>query len=427
MKIVMIAVDTLRGDHLGCCGYHRPTSPHVDAIAADGFVFTRCFAIGNCTHPGFSALVSGCYPETTGIVSHWTPVDLSEEIPTLAQTARANGLLPLAVDNLCDRWEKHHRRYPWFRRAYEVYRFEQDALGHATDNCDLVCDLIREHAGEDFFLFYHPWYPHEPYDPPADCMPFEWDKADALAEVAARYDGEIVYADREVGRIAEALQSAGIYDDTLVIVTADHGEIMGEDRCVLGHRFNASHIDLGDECLNIPLVMRLPGVVPAGRSDALAQQPDLLPTVADLAGWPLLRPVDGASLAPVMRGEAQAARESVHFMENTYQKQRGIRTRTHKLKRNFEPGDSVVRRHLYDLRADPLEQFNIVDIEPGLADDLEARMEAWVAERLAAAGRSEDPLLARPITNDLLRKPERFEYQRRLTHADIWRARGERA
>jgi arylsulfatase A-like enzyme len=315
------------------------------------------------------------------------------------------------------------RLYPWFRRGYDFYEFPRPDREHSSGNCDLVCDLIREHAADDFLLFYHPWYPHEPYDPPADCRPFAWDHNDPLAEIVARYDGEIVFTDREVGRIVEALRAAGIYDETLVIITADHGEIMGEGRLALGHRFNTSHIDLGDECLRVPLILRLPGAVPLGRSDALVQQPDLLPTLADLAGWRLPRPVDGVSLVPIMRGEAGAAREAVHFMENTYQQQRGIRTRTHKLKRHFGPGDSAPRRELYDLQADPLEQFNIVDIEPRIADDLEARMNGWVAERLAAAGRGEDPLLAQEITNDYLHTPGRFPSERPLAHAYVWKAR----
>lgn len=427
MKIVLIAVDTLRADHLGCCGYHRPTSPNLDAVAAEGFLFTHCFAVGNCTHPGFTALFTGCYPETTGITAHWTLVDLPDAIPMLAEIAKANGLRTLALDNLHDRWQERWRLYPWFRRAYDVYECAQDSNAHESANCDLVCDLIRRHAADDFLLFYHPWYPHAPYQPPADCQAFDWDKDDPLADVIARYDGEIVYTDREIARIVEALRAAGIYDETLLIVTSDHGEIMGEDRVVRGHRFNISHIDLGDECLRVPLVLRLPRAVPSGRSEVLVQQPDLLPTIAELAGWRLPRAVDGASLVPAMRGDVACVRDAVHFMENTYQKQRGIRTRTHKLKLNLDPGDSAPGRELYDLEADPLEQFNIVDVERDLAGELEARMAAWVRERLAAAGRTEDPLLAQDITSDALRKPGRFAHERSLAHAYIRREREERA
>jgi arylsulfatase A-like enzyme len=427
MKIVLIAVDTLRADHLSCYDYHRRTSPNLDALAADGFVFTHCFAIGNCTHPGFTALFTGCYPETTGITAHWTRVDLAETTPMLAEIAKSQGLRTFAIDNLHDRWQARWRLYPWFRRAYDLYEFRQDSDAHVSANCDAVCDLIREHAGDDFLLFYHPWYPHGPYQPPADCQPFDWDPNDPLSDIVARYDGEIVYTDREIGRIVEALAAAGIYEETLLIVTSDHGEIMGEGRIARGHRFNVSHIDLGDECLRVPLVVRLPGAVPIGQSGALVQQPDALPTVAELAGWELPRRVDGVSLLPLMRGEVGSVRDTVHFMENTYQKQRGIRTATHKLKRNLDPGDSAPRRELYALTDDPLEQFNLVDVEPALADELEARMTTWVKDRLTAASRSEDPVLAQEITADALAKPGRFGHERNLAHVYIWKAREERA
>jgi len=427
VKIVLIGVDTLRADHLGCYGYHRSPSPNLDAIAAEGFVFANCFAIGNCTHPGFTALFTGCYPETTGITAHWTRVDLAEDIPMFAEIAKAHGLRTLAIDNLYDRWQERWRLYPWFRRAHDLYEYAQDPNAHESANCDLACDLIRANAANDFLLFYHPWYPHAPYKPPPDCQPFDWDRQDPLSDIVARYDGEIVYADREIGRIAEALVRAGIYDETLLVVTSDHGEIMGEGRIVRGHRFNISHIDLGDECLRVPLVLRRPGAVSVGESAALVQQPDLLTTIADLAGWTLPRAVDGMSLVPLMRGEADSVRDAVHFMENTYQKQRGIRTTTHKLKRNLDPGDSAPRRELYDLEADPLEQFNIVDVRPALADELEGRMEQWVSERLTTAGRSDDPVRAQEITADNLSKPERFAHERRLAHAYIWKAREEGA
>jgi arylsulfatase len=427
MKLVLIAVDTLRADHLSGYGYHRSTSPHLDAVAAEGFVFTQCLAVSNCTHPGFTALFTGCYPETTGITAHWTRVDLPLEIPMLAEIAKANGLLTFAVDNLHDRWRERWRLYPWFRRAYDVYEYAQDPDAHESANCDLVCDLIRKHAADDFLLFYHPWYPHGPYQPPTDCQPFKWDKDDPLADVVARYDGEIVYTDREIARIVEALRAAGIYDETLFVITSDHGEIMGEERLVRGHRFNLSHIDLGDECLHVPLVLRWPGSVPTGRSAAMVQQPDLLPTIAGLAGWNLPAQVDGISLCSVTRGDASSVRDTAHFMENTYQKQRGIRTTTHKLKRNLDPGDSAPRRELYDLAADPLEQSNIADVEPTLADELEERMVAWVRERLAVAGRSDDPVIAEDIASDAMRKPDRFAQERKLAHAYTWKARQERA
>lgn len=421
MKIVMIAVDTLRADHLSCYGYHRQTSPNIDAIAREGFVFTNCFAVSNCTHPGFTAIFAGLYPETSGIVSHWSAVDLADDRPMLAEILGRHGLVTAAVDNLYDAWRKGHRLYPWFRRGYERYDFPREKHSHSSKNCDLACQWIRELAQSDFFLLYHPWHPHAPYEPPDECRVFRAASDDPIEQKVALYDAEIYFTDIQVGRVVRALKDAGIYDDTLLIVTSDHGEIMGEERVVLGARFNFGHIDLHDECLRVPLIWRWPKRIRAGQSDALVQQPDILPTLLELADIPC-PPVDGVSLAPVMAGK-RWSRETAHFLENTYQKKRGMRTRRHKFLRHYEEQlQSVVRRELYDLEADPLEQVNEVDRQPELARELNARMEQWVREMVQKAARTVDPLVEQPITNAHFRESARTK-ESALSHVYSFAAR----
>ena len=408
MKIVMIAVDTLRADHLSCYGYRRQTTPNIDSVAREGFVFANCFAVSNCTHPGFTAIFAGLYPETSGIVSHWSAVDLPDNRPMLAEILHDRGLTTAAVDNLCHAWQKSHRLYPWFRRGYDRYEFPRQKHSHSSSNCDLACRWIRELARGDFVILYHPWHPHAPYEPPKECRIFETASADPIEQTVALYDAEIYFTDIQVGRVIEALKDAGIYDETLLIITSDHGEIMGEERIVLGTRFNFGHIDLHDECLRVPLIWRWPGRIQPGRSDAMIQQPDILPTLLELADIPCPE-VDGVSLAPVMNGK-QWSREEVHFLENTYEKKRGIRTRQHKFLRHYEEElQSVVRRELYDLEADPLEQANEVDRRPELSEALNAQMEQWVQEMLKKAGRTADPLLEQPIANCTLRESGRMK------------------
>jgi len=398
MKIVMLGIDTLRADHLSCYGYFRQTSPNIDAIAAEGFAFTNCFSVSNCTHPGFTAIFSGLYPESSGIVSHWSRVDPPEGAPMLAEVLHGARLVTAAIDCLHHAWESAHRLYPWFRRGYDIYEWPWHKLAHAPGSPRRVCELISELADRDFFLFYHPWHPHSPYDPPQECRIFTPPASGAIEETAALYDAEIYFTDLEVGQIVEALKQARIFDETLIVITADHGEIMGEERVVLGRKFNWGHIDLCDECVRVPLIFRWPGRVPAGRCDALVQQPDLLPTMLELAGISPSLGLDGTSLVPVMQGR-QPGRETVHFVENTYQKKRAIRTRTQKFMRHGQPEiSSVVRRELYDLEADPLEQFNEVDRQPDIASELEAKMDRWVRETLAKAGRESDPLFEQEPT-----------------------------
>ena len=421
MNILLLAIDTLRADHLSCCGYFRRTSPHIDSIAAEGFAFTHCFSVSNCTHPGFTAILSGLYPETSGIVSHWSRVDPPEGRPMLAEILHGAGFVTAAIDCLHHGWESAHRLYPWFGKGYDIYEWPWRKLGHDPGAPQRVCELFSQLADRDFFLFYHPWHPHSPYEPPEDCRIFQPAAPGEIEETTALYDAEIYFTDREVGQIISALKQAGIYDETLIIITADHGEIMGEERTVLGRKFNWAHIDLCDESIRIPLIFRLPGKVPAGKSDALVQQPDILPTILELAG---IEPpqVDGLSLVPVMKRRAPG-RETIHLLENTYQKKRAIRTRTHKFMRHGQPElASVVRRELYDLKADPLEQFNEVDRQPDIAQALEQKMDQWVAEMLAKAGRESDPFLDQALTGYQLPRAGAREGQR-LSHVYDFAAR----
>lgn len=411
MKILLLGIDTLRADHLSCYGYFRQTSPNIDAVAREGFAFTRCFSVSNCTHPGFTAILSGLYPETSGIVSHWSRVDPPEGRPMLAEVLKRAGHVTAAVDCLLHGWESQHRIYPWFGRGYDIYEWPWKKLAHDPGAPQRVCELIAELADKDFFLFYHPWHPHSPYEPPEDCRIFSPVADGEIEETTALYDGEIYFTDREVGQIIAALKEAGIYDDTLIVITADHGEVMGEERTVLGRKFNWAHIDLGDESVHIPLIFRLPGKVPVGESDALVQQPDIMPTILELAGVECPQ-VDGMSLVPVMT-QGAPGRETVHLVENTYQKKRAIRTATHKFMRHGQPElQSVVRRELYDLQADPLEQFNEVDRQPDIARELEANMDEWVRMMLQRAGRTCDPLLEQQLTGYQLPRAGPREGQR---------------
>ena len=121
-NVVFIALDTMRADHLSCYGYPKPTTPHMDALAERGRVFRTFYSVGNCTHPGFTAMLTGLFPESSRIVSHWTSVALAEDVPTLAECFARAGYYTAAVDNLYDAWTgRGYPYYPWFRRAYQHY------------------------------------------------------------------------------------------------------------------------------------------------------------------------------------------------------------------------------------------------------------------------------------------------------------------
>jgi len=420
--VLVIALDTQRSDHLSCYGYPKPTTPNIDRLAERGTLFRNFYAVGNCTHPGFTALFTGLFPESSGIVSHWTRVELPESVPTMAELFGQAGYVTAAVDNLYDAWvSRGHPYYPWFRRAYEYYAYPTSGSWYksAEQVMEQAIGWVRERPAGPFFLFVHCWQPHAPYnkapeeffrfydgddpcDPRLDTMPpsvkrsvertFGRPIADPSYVVAA-YDAEVAYADHAVGALLDALAAEGLLDETLVLITGDHGEIMETPRLAAGRMWCFSHIGLSEGCIRVPLVVAGPGVR-SGVVEEAAQLVDVLPTLAE---WCDLesQAFDGQSLAPAWSGGKIPGREAIFTSENTYQKQRAVRCDRWKYTRMEETLFSVPARGLFDLEQDPLETENLVDALPQQAAELDALLNEYVAAH--TEGRP-DPLLVQPIT-----------------------------
>ena len=167
-NIVILAIDTLRADHLGCYGYARPTSPAIDALAAECVVFDRAFAAGIPTMPSFTTLYTGLHPYRHGIVAHSGNRRLSDRILLLPQLLKERGYVTAACDNLVVQGEG---RGSWFARGYDhysgfLYRPFGAQSAHLTER---ALGFVEEYAGADaaapLFLFLHYWDPHTPYGP----------------------------------------------------------------------------------------------------------------------------------------------------------------------------------------------------------------------------------------------------------------------
>src|SRR5947209_9553743 len=173
-NIVIIAIDSLRADHLGCYGYPKATSPAIDALAAESIVFDSAFASGIPTMPSFTTLYTGLHPYRHGIVAHAGKHRLSERILLLPQMAKQRGYVTAACDNLVVQGEGSGS---WFARGYDyysgfVYKPFSDQSSKLTDRA--LC-FIQEYADQPLFLFLHYWDPHSPYRPlpPYDTMHYE--------------------------------------------------------------------------------------------------------------------------------------------------------------------------------------------------------------------------------------------------------------
>jgi arylsulfatase A-like enzyme len=353
MNVLLITADTLRADHMSAYGYWRETSPNLAALAEEGVRFDRF--IGQCAHtlPSFTSMMTGLTPFQTGAVAtlHCVPDTpsgkLSDRTPTLAETLVQGGVHTVAVDNLMQ-FACHPS---WFVRGFAEYinpNPESFVTALIAERMNEVLLPVLERQSSPFFMWAHYWDPHRPYNQPDGWLrPFTddgsehlrttpdgreyvptwgtlealerstWAKgsyadeqrgriADARGMIDA-YDGEIRYLDDHLAVIFEALEAAGVWDDTCVILTADHGETMAD------HLTHFAHVEALDACTHIPLIVKPPAGVPIaeGVRGQLATHTDLPATILDLFGIEPQIAMHGRSLLPLIRGEADGHRDHV--------------------------------------------------------------------------------------------------------------------
>ncbi len=426
MNIIFIVIDTLRATRLGCYGCDKPTSPSIDKLASEGALFERCFAPGIPTTPAHTTMFTGLHPITHNIVCHGGQVDLDRKIPVLPEMMQGAGFTTAAVDNLYD-------IKPWLARGYEYYI--NPSFRHKLRllvSCDQInaraIPWLKSHASEQFFLFLHYWEPHTPYLPPtkyrtfyppdknpcsSEFTSFEPIKKQPFWEmfgdiwfnklgnitdadyISSLYDAEIRRVDDGIAEIIQAVDDLGLAEDTLIVLTGDHGESL------TSHDIYFDHHGLYDDVIHVPLIMQMQGTIPAGvRVKPMVQHLDIAPTMLEAANAKQPPSLEGQSLWPLATGAAtEGGYEKIICCENTWQSKWSLRSETMKLILSRKPDyHGMPRRELYDLINDPNELTNIAEAQSEIADSMEAELEAWIIDHLSAFGRSEDPLKTQEIT-----------------------------
>ena len=371
LNLVLITVDTLRPDHLHCYGYAAIETPTLDGIAKSGVLFENGVTQAPLTPPSHASIFTGLNPpshkvrDTGGFV-------LSPSTPTLASLLQQQGWDTAAFISssvLKKRFGFDHGFAVYddqMPRPGQGHEFLEDAERRAGDTVDRAVEWLEKRGDKPFFLWVHVYDPHTPYDPPS---PFREQYKDRP------YDGEIAYADRELGRLMESLKRKSAPEKTLVAVLSDHGESLGE------HGEYSHGVFLYDATLRIAFLLSGPGV-PAGlRVTPQARTIDLLPTILALMGSPAPAGIEGVSLVPFFTGKD--ADTAISYAETLYPKinmgwaeLRGIRTNQWKYIRAPRP-------ELYDLTRDPGETNNVLAEHSPEVRKLEAQ--------LVAASRSTGP------------------------------------
>ena len=380
-SIVVVLIDTLRADHLGCYGYERPTSPRIDAFAREAVTFEHALAQCTWTKPSTASIHTGLYPSRHGVT---TPdMRLDEEHETLAERLSAEGYRTAAIG-----WQPYIFGGSGFAQGFEHFEPvtppDLPGVGHAEYIVDQALAWLAGAGGErPFFLYVHILDPHAPYEPPEPFrarfdrgVKWEHDGAFMMAEGAQPaqlsaedwehytdlYDAEIAYTDSQVGRLFDALDR----ERTAVFLLADHGEELND------HGFWSHTPTLHEELVHIPLIASFPAPFKAelaGKRVAdLAQQVDLMPTVLDLLGLPARADLPGRSLLEKARGAAATAYGISEVDEFGHFKKAVVAGRT-KLIRSWSPQEGET---LYDLRSDPGERQDVLAARPAEAAELGA-------------------------------------------------------
>ena len=399
-NFILIGIDTLRADHLGCYGYVRNTSPNIDRIAGEGVLFKNAFANGIPTHPAWTTILTGAHPLRHKIVTHMGEVQLSKSIPMVQEVLRKNGYVTVAVDNM---FLKYGSFYKWFTRGFNIYSHpggipapEAGLKVQAENVTEISLKILQKllEKKKPFFLFLHYWDPHAPYKPPSPFNRLFWKKdfpenESLLDFMISQYDGEIAYCDSEVGRLLEFLSDNGLFDKTIIIVTADHGENLMEHGNYMGHR------GLYDCITRIPLIIRFPNKEYKGVIDSFAQHIDITPTILTMIDAKIPSTVDGISLINVIENKKKV--KEILMVENTLEKAMALRTMEWKLiihlgKTPEEIPSGYVR--LYNILKDRMERINLASHELKVVKNLKKRLDEKV-EKILAGG--ENPLLIQSI------------------------------
>lgn len=407
LNVLLITLDTTRADRMGFAGYGRPTTPHLDALAAESVVFDHAIAQAAVTPVSHASILTGLEPYHHGLrVLHGLAANrLPEEATTLAEIWRGLGGRTAAFVSAYPVTESFGLRQGF--GLFDADFRQSDGTGLVTGGGTVNTGLsqrgadqtthealawLRDRRDEDpFLLWVHYFDPHDAYLMPdrawvertmrSGFAPASQEKADQLRTI---YDCEIRFMDEQIGRLLAAFETAGLWEETVIVVVGDHGEGLGD------HNW-WSHGILYQEQIRVPLLIRVPSWECAGRVSDLVRTIDLAPTVLEAAGIREAAhpPFDGRSLGEAMRsGRCESPRtaysESVNILTYGRPDSRALRdqkddklyclmTARHKLiYHQLEPEET----EFYDLVSDPAEQRNLASSRPAAMEELLEQLHA---------------------------------------------------
>jgi choline-sulfatase len=452
MRILYIDIDTLRPDHLGCYGYLRNTSPNIDTIARQGVRFNQCYITDAPCLPSRTALWSGRAGFHTGVINHggvaadpFIEGQQRQFRDSFAFTSwmtalRRCGIHTVSVSPFAER----HGAWHWYAGFSEMYNTGEGGGEIADAVTPYALDWLSRNAQKDnWFLHVNYWDPHTPYRTPMSYgNPFEndpipswiteevrqrsWDSygphsaqephgypheawyqqfkryprlpenLDSMASVHQwmdGYDTGIRYADDHTGKLFRALEEAGVFDDTVIMISSDHGESQGE----LG--VWGDHQTADDIICRVPLIVRWPGLGGKGRLDnALHYHYDWAATMIELLGGTVPDNWDGRAFSEAFKGQKEAGRRYLVTSQGAWSCQRGVRFNhqgeAYLCLRTYHDGHKqLAPLMLFNLTKDPHELHELAQEHPELVDHAMGLLADWQQEMMTLSQTDIDPMM----------------------------------
>src|SRR5437868_4872731 len=368
-NVVVITIDTLRADHLGCYGYKQVHTPNIDALAASGVKFERAFTPVPITLPSHTVIFTGTYPMLNGM-HDFSANRLGPEPPTLALVLKENGYATGAVvaSAVLDSRFGLNRGFDFYYDHFDFNRLEESNIEEMERPGNVVADVtldwLSQNYQKKFFLWMHLYDPHFPYRPPT---PYANEYRDHP------YDGEIAFADAQVGRLIHFLKMKDLYKNTLIVLSGDHGESLGE------HGEKTHGFFIYNATLHVPLLIHLPGGSSPKVVPALVNLADLMPTVLQALKVEVPSQVQGRNLLSLMKTTAQGDSRGLYAetflprLHFNWSELRSIESEKYQFIEAPKP-------ELYDLAKDPAETQNLYAEKKAVAEELRASLRKLISQ-----------------------------------------------
>ena len=417
MNIIIIIVDALRPDHLKINSYFRDTSPNIDNLAKYGTSFSNCYTSLTRTDPSVTSILTGLFPHNHGI----RMVDnarISPNISSLPQILKHHGYKTAYIGEHVHKYGIEEGFDDFLRTSWNVrnkikknlYKIinPKEKIGPAYQYTDTTINWIKKNIKNKFFVCLHYNELHWPYHSPFENIfdkeyPGKHDfntlgdgkftRGDIIfgnvklpegevEHAIAHYDGNLKYIDSQIERLLEFLEKKKLLDDTLIVLTSDHGENFGE------HGFYFQHgASLYQPSLRTPLILKNEKIIPKGKKiESNVQLVDIMPTVLDILNIHVLDKIDGASLVPIIKTQTEKARDFVfaesieeHFDGNKRVFIKGIKGKWRTMiigdwKIIYIPHPQEDIFELYDIKKDPHENNNLIDKEKEIASTMKKKI-----------------------------------------------------